>query len=208
MQISPTSAVAEITATNAEHFGWNRHTMQAVDKCLSTFGGFGYVPREHERAAVRAWLTATDERIGLSAHASDGDPMGYALVAAEVCALDDDPLLGLYQERRRETREHRYQVRPVAEMAEDERERNAEGFTAAAARFIPQPEARPGDVGRGELYAAAGRGMAAGAGFVLWDRINHMYVVAQWFADADGAAAECARLNERHTRVYEPAMWS
>jgi hypothetical protein len=199
---TPHSTPEEITALDALHFGWNRHIMRRVDQGLSVLGGFVYEPSAIERAAVRAWVTATDERIGHAVYVGDRDPEGFAFVAREVTALDDDALLGRYQERRRVLDTGRYQVRGALQVPRDERARLSGQFGAAADRFETDAET-------GVQYARASRGLFEGWGYVVWDRVNHRYVAALWRSDAEEIAAECERMNQRHAEHFSRSgLWS
>lgn len=198
----PESTPEEITALDALHFGWNRYTMRRVEQGLSVMGGFAYEPTATERAGLRAWLTATDQRIGHTRYVGDLDPMGFAFVAREVTALDDDALLGRYEARRRELDQGgRYETRAALEIAGEERVRMTEQFAAASDRFDPESK-------QGAQYAKASESIANGWGYVVWDRINHMYAVALWRNEPEEIAAECGRLNSNHRAHFtEKRLW-
>ncbi|MFD8340002.1 hypothetical protein ACFV42_46555 [Streptomyces solisilvae] len=199
---SPESTPEEITALDALHFGWNHPVMRAVDRELSFMGGLTYEPGARERAGLRAWVTATDERIGHVVYATEADPQGFAFVAREVTALDDNALLARYQERRRETATGRYLVREVSQMAASERAAMLKGYEAAAERYADAPEHE-----EGARYRQAAEGLRDGRGYVLWDRINHRYNVAQWRGLPEEIAPQCDRLNGMHERHFAANLW-
>jgi len=207
MPITPEHTPVKITASTAERSGWDPQVMQAVDRALAASEGSPFQPDEQQRAALQAWMTATDHRIGKAIYTSDADPMAYAYVAGEVTRLDDYALMRRYAERRRETAENRYQARPVALIAEHERSAMASAFNAAAHRFTSPAKRQEGDARRAEHYARAGREVIEGIGYLVWDRINHRYTVALWAATAEEIMRECDRLNLEHRTHYASRLW-
>jgi len=199
---SAESTPQEITAFGALHFGWDAKTMRAVDRGLLTAGGFAFEPSERERAALRAWVTATDTRIGHVVYSTDADPAGFALVAREVTALDDNALLARYEERRREMRSERYQVRTVPQMSAEERARTVNGYLGAAKRYADDPESA-----QGAEYRGAAEAVRNGWGYVIWDRMTHMYEPAVWRSLPEEIAAECDRLNRRQAQRSRMSLW-
>ncbi|AEM88860.1 hypothetical protein [Streptomyces violaceusniger] len=198
---SPQSTAEEITALDALHFGWNHRVMREIDRQLSFMGGLPYEPDARQRAALRAWVTATDERIADAVYCTEQDPQGFAFVAREVTALDDRELLARYEERKRETATARYQVRAVDQVPAAEREWLRTGFEGAAERYADSDSERPA------LYRAAAEGFRDVRGFVIWDRFNHRYVATQWGRTAEETAPECDRLNQYHERHFAADLW-
>ncbi|MDG9709780.1 hypothetical protein [Streptomyces sp. DH10] len=204
-------ATVKTIASGAEHFGWIPHTMREIDRALRfTAGGPLFTPTDLQRTNLRAWVTATDHRIGTAEGGTDTDPFGFLPVAAEVAQLTDDELTALYQDRRRTVEHNRYNVRAAHQVPSTELHLMAELFEtgaqgATSESSTPAPEPSFGDAERTAQYTAAARALRAAPepeGFVIWDRINHMYVIAQHHATRAGASAEAARLNAQHRKLY------
>ncbi|MFE4580638.1 hypothetical protein [Streptomyces chartreusis] len=118
--------------------------------------------------------------------------------------LTDDELTGRYQERRRTVDHSRYDVRDARQIPTTERPLMADSFQAAAEALAPS------NAERARKYtdaACALRTAPTPEGFVIWDRLNHMYVINVHCTDRTEAVAEAARLNRRHRTSYVPHMW-
>lgn len=198
-------ATVKTVASDARFSEWDHPTMRDVDRALSYMGGLLFSPTDRQRANLRAWVTATDDRIGTVEHGTDSDPFGFLPVAAEVAQLTDDELTGRYQERRRTVEHSRYDVRDARQIPTTERPLMADSFQAAAEALAPS------NAERARNYTDAARALRSAPtpeGFVIWDRLNHMYVINLHCADRTGAAIEADRLNHRHRVTYVPHMWS
>ncbi|MFJ9752424.1 hypothetical protein [Streptomyces chartreusis] len=202
----PHSIVATVktVASDARFSEWDHPTMRDVDRALSYMGGLLFTPTDRQRANLRAWVTATDNRIGTVEYSTDADPFGFLPVAAEVAQLTDDELTGRYQERRRTVDRSRYDIRDARQIPAAERPLMADSFQAAAEAL------RSGDAERARKYtdaASALRATPTPEGFVIWDRFCHMYVINVHYTDRTEAATEAARLNRRHRGTYHHT-WS
>ncbi|WP_435218745.1 hypothetical protein [Streptomyces sp. bgisy034] len=198
-------AAVKTIASDARFSEWDHPTMRDVDRALSYMGGLLFAPTDRQRANLCAWVTATDDRIGTGEHGTDADPFGFLPVAAEVAQLTDDELTGRYQDRRRTVDHSRYDVRDAHQIPTTERPLMADSFQAAAEALAP------GEAERASNYADAARALRAAPtpeGFVIWDRLNHMYVINVHCTDRTEAAAEAVRLNRRHRATYVPHMWA
>ncbi|MGW5817244.1 hypothetical protein [Streptomyces noursei] len=150
---------------------WSHDTLlEARDHSV---GGVPLRPREI--AAMRVYLTATDERIGLDGVFDAIGAQGFLYVASEVEAIKEDDLVGNVRKRRESIRLRRYLPRAVPEMGSKWFRNFIDNYTAATRRD--------------ESLMLARR-----EGWVIWDRLNHTYL-HDVFLTADDARTYTACVN-------------
>lgn len=174
------TAYARSIATETQHYGWNYTELARIRRELYVAGGFAVTLTDRHRDSLRAWLTATDHRAGLATTSNAGGAEHFLPLAAEVCALPDDGLLGRFQTRTRRIPHARYQPRHLSRVAAAYVHEQARYYRTAA---------------RHELAEA----VESRSGWLIWDRLNCRYVLTREIPTCYPAARDqAARLTEAH----------